>query len=76
MPQSDAVIEEYGYDSNRNRTLIEFGEATDGDQSANTLGAVYDERDLMFRKTRGALTPPELHPNSPAGTAPTLLAGQ
>ncbi|RLE19791.1 MAG: hypothetical protein DRJ50_11750, partial [Actinobacteria bacterium] len=39
---------EYVYDANRNRTLVRYGEATNGNQPANLLRTSYDERDLLF----------------------------
>lgn len=46
------VVTEYEYDANRNRTLIRFGEAVNGNQPANVVRTEYDERDLRFRVTR------------------------
>ncbi len=51
------VVTEYDYDANRNRTQVRLGEATNGNQPANTVSYVYDERDLLFRTTRGAGAP-------------------
>ena len=56
----------YRYDGNENRVLTILPEG-------NATTAIYDERDLLFRSTRGALTPPELDRASPAATAVTLL---
>jgi YD repeat-containing protein len=46
------VVTEYAYDANRNRTLVRKGEATNGNQPANTETTLYDERDLVFRSIR------------------------
>ncbi|MDC1287530.1 PKD domain-containing protein, partial [Gammaproteobacteria bacterium] len=43
------IVEEYEYDANRNRTLTRTGEATNGNQPANVIQTLYDERDLPFR---------------------------
>jgi RHS repeat-associated protein len=48
------VVEEYAYDANRNRTLVRFGEATSGRQPGNVEATLYDERNLVYRRTRGA----------------------
>ena len=47
-----SVVTEYAYDGNRNRTLVRMGEATNGNQPANTVRYVYDERDLLFQTIR------------------------
>ena len=47
-----SIVTEYGYDGNRNLTLVRYGEATNGNQPANVLRALYDERDLLFREIR------------------------
>ncbi|MHC4414366.1 MAG: RHS repeat domain-containing protein [Planctomycetota bacterium] len=44
------IVTEYEYDANRNRTLTRSGEATNGNQPANTRSSVYDERDLVYRQ--------------------------
>lgn len=46
------VVTEFSYDGNRNRTQIRYGEATNGNQRANVVSMVYDERDLLFQKVR------------------------
>jgi RHS repeat-associated protein len=51
------VATEYGYDANRNRNLIRFGEATAGRQTNNTVVTLYDERDLVWREIHGAGSP-------------------
>jgi RHS repeat-associated protein len=48
----DNIVTEYEYDGNRNRTLVHYGEATNGNQPANTVRTLYDERDLVFREIR------------------------
>lgn len=50
----NVIVTEYGYDNNRNRTLIRYGEATRGAQPTNTLHIIYNERDLVFREIRAA----------------------
>lgn len=49
-----AIITEYDYDANRNLTVERKGEATNGNDPANVVVHLYDERDLLFRTTRGA----------------------
>ncbi|MBN2018890.1 MAG: RHS repeat protein [Sedimentisphaerales bacterium] len=44
--ETHSVVTEYEYDENCNRTLIRFGEATNGNQPTNTIGAFYDELTL------------------------------
>jgi len=46
------IVTEYGYDGNRNRTLTQYGEATNGVQPTNVLRTLYDERDLAFENIR------------------------
>ena len=46
------IVTEYEYDENRNRTLVLFGEATNGNQPTNLVRTLYDERDLTFREIR------------------------
>jgi len=43
------IVTEYQYDNNRNRSLIRFGEATNGNQPTNISRLLYDERDLFFK---------------------------
>lgn len=47
------VVTEYRYDANRNRIASIYGEAVNGNQPSNRLDLEYDERDLLFRSTRG-----------------------
>jgi len=56
---ANTVVTEYEYDANRNPALIRLGEATNGNQPANTITHTYDERDLVFRSTRAATDPRE-----------------
>ncbi|MEE9296936.1 MAG: RHS repeat-associated core domain-containing protein [Phycisphaerae bacterium] len=51
LPESEFITTEYEYDANRNRALIRYGEATNGNQPTNILRYLYDERDLAFRQT-------------------------
>jgi RHS repeat-associated protein len=44
------VTTEYQYDPNGNRTLTRSGVATSGLQTNNTVGAFYDERDLVYQE--------------------------
>ena len=46
------VVTEFEYDANRNLTLTRKGEAASGNQPANTVRELYDERDLLFRTIR------------------------
>jgi YD repeat-containing protein len=39
VDETHSVVTKYEYDGNRNRTLIRFGEATNGNQPTNTIGA-------------------------------------
>ncbi|HZN07688.1 MAG TPA: RHS repeat-associated core domain-containing protein [Pyrinomonadaceae bacterium] len=48
------VVTEYAYDQNGNLAHIRYGEATNGNQPANGVQMIYDERDLLFRKIRAA----------------------
>jgi len=52
LPAAEFVSEEYEYDANRNRTLWRKGAATNGNQPANLVRTLFDERDLVFRVTR------------------------
>ena len=47
------VTEEYAYDANRNLVLLRKGEAVNGRQPANVVATLYDERDMIYRVTRG-----------------------
>ncbi len=49
---ADEAVTEYAYDANRNSTLVRFGEAVNGNQAANKVQILYDERDLVFVVTR------------------------
>ena len=53
LPESEFITTVYGYDDNRNRTLLRLGEAVEGRQPNNAVTTLYDERNLMFRKIRG-----------------------
>ena len=48
-----SLVTENVYDANDHVTLERFGEAVNGNQPANVVRSVYDERDLLFRRTRG-----------------------
>jgi RHS repeat-associated protein len=48
------IVTEHEYDDNRNETLIRFGEAVNGNQPANVIAWLYDERDLPYQKIQGA----------------------
>lgn len=48
------VTSEVAYDANRNPVLNRKGEATAGRDPFNVVRSEYDERDLLFRRTRGA----------------------
>lgn len=45
---SHSIVTEHEYDANRNRTLELNGEAVNGNQPANRVQTLYDERDLPF----------------------------
>ncbi|GIW39486.1 MAG: hypothetical protein KatS3mg076_0063 [Candidatus Binatia bacterium] len=47
-----AIVTEIEYDGNRNPIRFRSGEATNGNQPANVLEMLYDERDLLFRTIR------------------------
>ncbi len=65
--EPEILITRLRYDANENQVLTIFPEG-------NAISLIYDERDLLFRSTRGALSPPELDAASPAATSRTLLA--
>lgn len=48
------VVTEQDYDANANPSLARLGEATNGNLVANTITLLYDERDLLFQRIRGA----------------------
>jgi len=52
LPDAEFAPFEYGYDANRNVTLMRSGEAAEGRQPNNTVGLSYDERDLVFLVVR------------------------
>ncbi len=52
MPPAESLTIEFAYDANRNLTIVRFGEATNGSQPNNTVRFLYDERDLLFQRTR------------------------
>ncbi|MCO6438177.1 MAG: RHS repeat-associated core domain-containing protein [Phycisphaerae bacterium] len=53
VDQARDIVVEYEYDANENPTLTRFGEATNSHQPANVQKTEYDERDMVFKKTRG-----------------------
>ena len=57
LPLSESIKTEFQYDENRNRTLVRFGEATNGNQPTNAVQTLYDERDLTFREIRAPSDP-------------------
>jgi RHS repeat-associated protein len=57
----------YRYDPNGNLVLTIMPEG-------NANAVVYDERDLVYRTSRGVTSPPEFQDDAPINTAPTLLA--
>ena len=63
LPARDFITTEHQYDENRNRTLERYGEATNGNQPANVVQRLYDERDLVFQEIRA---PCWRHPESRA----------
>jgi len=46
------VAKEFAWNANGDRTLVRYGEAVNGKQPANCLRLVYDERGLLYRRTR------------------------
>lgn len=48
------TVKELEYDNNRNKILLRTGEAVSGAQPNNTLGYIYDERDLVYQKVLAA----------------------
>lgn len=46
------VVTDFGYDANRNRALVRFGEAVSGGDANNVVQFVYDERGLLFQTVR------------------------
>jgi len=52
LPEEDFATTEYEYDANRNRTLVRYGEAVNGNDPDNVVQTRYDERDLVFREIR------------------------
>ena len=52
VDEENIIVTEYRYDANRNQTEIIYGEATNGNQSTNTITREYDERDLLFLEIR------------------------
>ena len=52
VDDTHAVVTEYEYDANRNQTLVRFGEAVNGNDPANTVSTIHDERDLVFQVIR------------------------
>jgi RHS repeat-associated protein len=53
LPDNLFITEEYEYDGERNQTLVRNGEATEGRQPHNRVATFYDERNLVFLRTRG-----------------------
>jgi RHS repeat-associated protein len=52
FPVGTAVTTEYGYDANRNRTMVLSGMAVSGADPDNRVQVLYDERDLRFQEIR------------------------
>jgi len=48
-----SIVTEIAYDANRNPALLRYGMATNGADPANVVAFRFDERDLLFRETRG-----------------------
>ena len=51
------VVTGYGYDGNRNRTLVRQGQATSGADPFNTTTTLYDERGLIYQEIRAQGSP-------------------
>ncbi|RLB63164.1 MAG: hypothetical protein DRH08_11445, partial [Deltaproteobacteria bacterium] len=47
-----SITNEYEYDGNRNRVLVRSPEAVEGTDPTNVVVLVYDERDLLFQRSR------------------------
>jgi YD repeat-containing protein len=45
----NSVVIEFEYDDNGNRTLVRYGEATNGNEPNNVVRTLYDERNLIFQ---------------------------
>ena len=72
------VIREFSYDQNGNLAQIRYGEATNGNQPANRVQMVYDERDLLFQKIRAprhALQSTTQYDYAPAGNRVRVRIG-
>ena len=54
---SEFITTEYEYDKNDNLALIRKGEATSGHQPDNIVALQYDERNMLFKDTRGSDDP-------------------
>jgi YD repeat-containing protein len=54
---SRSIVTEYEYDAAGNRVLTRKGEAVAGNQPANTVTTLYDERGLLFREVFAAGDP-------------------
>jgi RHS repeat-associated protein len=50
-PDTVVIDTEYVYDANDHVTLERHGEAVNGHQPTNVVRSLYDERDLLFRRT-------------------------
>ena len=55
--QEHFITTEYAHDANRNRKLVRYGEATNGNDPPNVVSTFYDERDLIFRVSLGHMDP-------------------
>ena len=65
--EPEILITRFRYDANENQVLTILPEG-------NATTAIFDDRDLPYRTTRGATLPAELDPMSPAAISKTLLA--
>ena len=50
VDSSNTQTEEFEYDDNENLSLVKGGESVNGNQANNTVGFVWDERDLQFNQ--------------------------
>jgi RHS repeat-associated protein len=54
VDEEERLVVEYDYDRNRNMVQTRTAVATNGEQEANVMVQVYDERDLLFRQSMAA----------------------
>jgi YD repeat-containing protein len=57
ISSSKMLTTQFSYDANRNLAGVRFPEAVNSNQPQNTVAFAYDERDLLFQKTRAPGSP-------------------